>query len=145
MKNPFYINVKNKLRCYPKIKAAISNINKELEEIEHKLTSIGSSNPTSYNFGSSDFNSTEFSRVELISEKAKLSEQLIKNEKTYIDITKALKLLNEEELSFIKLKFFDGLTYEQIGNRKYCDKSTAQRHVDIALVKVVEGLYGDLY
>lgn len=145
MKSPFYSNVKNRLRCYQKIKGAIENINLELEEIESKLTSIGCSNATAYNFGSSDFNSTEMSRVELLSKKAKLSEQLIKNEKSYIDITRMLKSLNDEDLSFIKLKFFDGLTYEKIGEIKYCDKSTAQRHVDTALVKIVESLYGDVY
>ena len=144
MKSPFYANIKNKLRCYPKLKKADENIKDELEEIECKLTSR-SANPTSYNFGSSDFNSTEQSRVELLSRKRILDEQLMKNKKSYDDISKMLKFLNTEELSFIELKFFEGYTYEKIGEIKYCDKSTAQRHVDVAVLKILEGLYGDIY
>ena len=140
MKSPFYANIKNKLRCYPKLKKADENIKDELEEIE---CTSRSANPTLYNFGSSDFNSTEQSLVELLSRKRILDEQLMKNKKSYDDISKMLKFLTNEELSFIELKFFEGYTYEKIGEIKYCDKSTAQR--DVAVLKILEGLYGDIY
>ncbi|WP_185702426.1 MULTISPECIES: hypothetical protein, partial [unclassified Desulfovibrio] len=100
----------------------LQNISERLEYIESELTNVGSSNPTSYSSGSSDYNVVENKRLNLLSEQIALSQQLKKVEYEYLEIKKGLSYLNKEELELIDLKYFKKWDVEKIEKSKFISR-----------------------
>lgn len=138
----FTKSVEEDLRLYPLLEEAIQNINDELEWIENKLEGVGSSNPSTFRSGGSDYNIVENSRAELITKKEKLADILKANEKEYILIKRGFKYLTDEQLEYIKLKYFENKSLREIARLKYTNKNDVASKLNKALNKIIYTRYG---
>ena len=143
-KNPFVASFEKKLIAYPKTEKTLQYMNERLDYIESQLTSVGSPNPTSYNSGNSDYNSTENRILQLLAEQKKISEQIKKVEFEYIEVGKALKVLDDELLSLITLRYFNNWDINKIATNQYIDRSTVYRKIDKAMLLMITELYGNI-
>lgn len=143
-KNPFVASFEKELIAYPKTEKALQYMNERLDYIESQLMSIGSPNPTSYNSGNSDYNSTENRILQLLAEQKKISEQIKKVEFEYIEVGKALKVLDDELFSLITLRYFNNWDINKIATNQYIDRSTVYRKIDKAMLLMITELYGNI-
>ena len=97
-KDIFVAAFEKKLYHYSHKEETLQNISERLEYIESELTNVGSSNPTSYSSGSSDYNVVENKRLNLLSEQIALSQQLKKVEYEYLEIKKPIIVLDSSVL-----------------------------------------------
>lgn len=142
-KDIFVAAFEKKLYHYSHKEEILQNISERLEYIESELTNIGSSNPTSYSSGSSDYNVVENKRLNLLSEQIALSQQLKKVEYEYLEIKKGLSYLNKEELELIDLKYFKKWDVEKIEKSKFISRSVIYDKLNKALLKMTERLVGN--
>ena len=142
MKNPFLKEFENLLYSYPSNAEAVSNMNRELEEIKISLTDIKSSNPTSYTgSGNSDYNVVENRILNLISKEDMLTDQILKAEADKNKVEDSLNYLDDYQKKLITLKFFEKKSHEKIADIMYCDKSTVSRHIHIAIATILLNRY----
>lgn len=143
-KDPFIASFEKELISYPKCERALQHMNERLEFIESQLTSIGSPNSTLYHSENSDYNSVENKIIKLLTEQRKISKQIKKVEFEYIEVRKALKVLDEELLNIIDLRYFKNWNPEKIATNQYIDRSTVYRKIDRALFLMITELYGNI-